>query len=271
MPRFAPQPHLPRFCLLAALFLAPHLQQAANACTLRLGYTSQNAPPYYIGTDTVPAAPGAAVELMQEMAAHSGCAITPVRLPTSRLVWALDSGRIDAAAMTTPPADAPQVVLPLDSRGKPDTSRGLPQFTMIFVRAEDRAIGNQQPADFLRGRRIGVTHGVSFAAELRDAGMVVDDGASNTRRNFDKLRLNRVDAVAVSLNAPGDLDDLLATEYGRQLVRLDRPLRSRALWLMVNKTFYGANKPAVERMWDWLGQNGSKRMPVLLKKYEATR
>lgn len=247
------------------------LAAGADACTLRLGYTSQNAPPYYLGTDTVPAAPGAAIELMREMAAHSGCTIDPVRQPTSRLLWALDNGRIDAAAMTTPPAGATQIVLPLDSRGKPDTSRGLPQFTMLYVRAEDRASGNQNPEQFLRGRRIGVTHGVSFAAELRDGGMVVDDGAANTRRNFDKLRLNRVDAVAVSLNAPGDLDDLLTTEYGRQLARLERPFRSRALWLMVNKTYYGSNKAAVESMWTWLGDTGAKRMPVLLKKYEATR
>ena len=247
------------------------LATGANACTLRLGYTTQNAPPYYVGTDTVPAAPGAAVELMREMAVHSGCAIVLMRLPTSRLLWALDNGRIDATAMTTPPAGAEQIVLPLDSRGKPDTSRGLPQFTMLYVRAEDRASGNQDPSAFLRGRRIGVTHGVSYAGELRDAGMVVDDGAANTRRNFDKLRLNRVDAVAVSLNAPGDLDDLLSTEYGRQLARLDRPFRSRALWLMVNKTYYGGNKAAVESMWTWLGEKGSKRMPVLLKKYETIR
>ena len=244
------------------------LAAGADACPLRLGYTSQNAPPYYAGADTVAKAPGAIVELLQEMAATRGCTVEPQRLPTARLLWALNSGQIDALAMTTPPADTAQIALPLDSRGKPDTSRGLPQFTMIYVRAGDRAEANRNSAAFLRGRRVGVTHGVSFADDLREAGMQIDDGAANARRNFDKLKLNRIDAVAVSLNAPGDMDDMLAREYGGQLVRLERPFRTHALWLMVNRSYYNTHKPAVEGMWSWLGDSGNKRLPALLKKYE---
>jgi ABC-type amino acid transport substrate-binding protein len=254
-----------------AFLLSLMLATGADACTLRLGYTNQNAPPYYAGADTVAKAPGAIVELMQEMAASRGCKLELQRLPTARLMWALSSGQIDALAMTTPPEDMAHIALPLDSRGKPDTSRGLPQFTMIYVRTGDRAAASQNTIAFLRGRRVGVTHGVSFADDLRDAGMLVDDGAANARRNFDKLRLNRVDAVAVSLNAPGDMDDMLDREFGGQLVRLERPFRTRALWLMVNRTYYGANKAAVESMWSWLGDSGGKRLPTLLKKYETTR
>lgn len=247
------------------------LATGADACGLRLGYTTQAAAPYYLGTDTVPKEPGAIVELLQEMAASSGCTLESLRLPTARLVGAVSGGQIDAVVMTTPPADLQQIALPLDSRGKPDASRGLPQFTMIYVRAENRAAANQNPAVYLRGRRVGVTHGVSFAAELREAGMEIDDGAANARRNFDKLRLNRIDAVAVSLNTPSDMDELLNREFAGQVVRLDRPFRTRALWLMVNKNFYVAHKAAVENMWTWLGNNGSKRLPVLLKKYDAAR
>lgn len=254
-----------------ALLILLMLAAGAQACTLRLGYTSQNAPPYYVGADTVAKAPGAIVELLQEMAASRSCTVAPQRLPTARLLWALNTGQIDAVVMTTPPADMAQVVLPLDSRGKPDASRGLPQFTMIYVRAGDRELASQNSAAFLRGRRVGVTHGVSFAEELREAGMQVDDGAANARRNFDKLKLNRVDAVAVSLNTPADMDDMLAREYGGQLVRLERPFRTRSLWLMVNRTYYNAHKPAVEGMWTWLGDSGGKRLPALLKKYEAAR
>lgn len=254
-----------------ALLLLLMLAAGADACTFRLGYTSQNAPPYYAGTDTVAKAPGALVELVQEMAASNGCTVDLQRLPTARLLWTLSSGQIDAVAMSAPPADMAHIALPLDIRGKPDASRGLPQFTMLFVRASDRAAASHDSAAFLRGRRVGVTHGVSFADDLREAGMQVDDGAANARRNFDKLKLNRVDAVAVSLNSPSDMDDLLAREYGGQLVRLERPFRTRALWLMVNRNYYNANKTAVEAMWTWLGDSGGKRLPALLKKYETAR
>jgi ABC-type amino acid transport substrate-binding protein len=247
------------------------LAAGADACTLRIGYTSQNAPPYYLGTDTVPKAPGATVDLLREMAAASGCAVELVRLPTARLLLTLNAGEIDAVALTTPPAELPQVVYPVDGRGKPDASRGVPQFIMVYVRAADRAAGDRDAGAFLRGRRVGVTHGVSYAAELRQAGMRIDDGAANSRRNFDKLKLDRVDAVAVSLNAPGDLDALLAKEYGGKLARLERPFRTRSLWLMVNKTYYGAHRAEIDAMWDWLGQTGAKRLPALLKKYQAPR
>lgn len=247
------------------------LSAAADACTLRLGYTTQNALPYYAGTDTVPKAPGAMVELMREMAASKGCTIDPSRLPTARLLGALEAGQVDAVVLTTPPADTQHIALPLDRNGKPDAGRGLPQFTMLYVRGSDRAAANQNPAAFLRGKRVGVTHGVSFAAELREGGMLIDDGAANARRNMDKLKLGRVDAVAVSLHAPGDMDDLLARDFAGELGRLDRPYRTRALWLMVNRSYYGKHKAAVEGMWTWLGDTGSKRLPVLLKKYDAVR
>jgi ABC-type amino acid transport substrate-binding protein len=256
---------------LTALLSLLMLAARADACVMRLGNTTQNAPPYYAGADTVAKQPGATVELLQEMAAASGCGVELLRLPTARLLDAVAKGQIDAVAMSTPPAELDRIALPLDSKGKPDASRGLPQFTMIYVRAADRAAANKDPAAYLHGRRIGVTHGVSFAAELREAGMQIDDGAANARRNFDKLRLKRIDAVAVSLNAPGDMDDILSREYGGDLARLDRPFRTRALWLMVNKIYYGTHKAAVETMWSWLGDSGSKRLHALLKKYEAAR
>jgi len=64
-----------RHALLILLMLAAGAD--ADACTLRLGYTSQNAPPYYVGADTVAKAPGAIVELLQEMAASRGCTVEP--------------------------------------------------------------------------------------------------------------------------------------------------------------------------------------------------
>lgn len=259
---------VPLLPLLLPLFL---LAAGADACTLRVGYTSQNAPPYYLGTETVPKAPGASVDLLREMAVAAGCAIELTRLPTARLLPTLNAGQIDAVALTTPPADLPQVVYPVDRRGKPDPRRGVPQFIMVYVRAGDRALASKDADAFLRGRRVGVTHGVSYAAELRAAGMQIDDGAANSRRNFDKLQLDRVDAVAVSLNAPGDLDELLTREYGGKLARLERPFRTRTLWLMVNKTYYGKHRAKIDGMWDWLGQNGDKRLPVLLKKYETAK
>lgn len=253
----------------ALAFLLLTLAAGAQACVLRIGYTSQNAPPYFLGADSVPAAPGATVELLNEMAAQAGCETELVRLPTARLLLAVNAGQIDATALATPPAGLPSVVYPLDGQGRPDPARGLQHTTVIIVRAADRAAASADLNGFLRGRRVGVSHGVSFAGELRAAGMQVDDGAADARRNFDKLKRHRVDAVAMSLNVAGDMDELLAREHGKELVRLERPLSSHSLWLMVNKDYYGAHGAAVDEMWNWLGSKGRKRLPQLLKKYEA--
>ena len=245
------------------------LSSGSHACVLRIGYTTQNAPPYFIGSGTVPAAPGATVDLLKEMAAQAGCTTRLMRLPTARLLLAVNAGQIDATALATPPAGLPSVLYPLDGKGNPDPARGLQHYTVIIVRAADQAAAGADLDGFLRGRRVGVTHGVSFAGELRAAGMRVDDGAADARRNFDKLLRGRVDAVAMSLNVASDMDELLAQEHGKELVRLEQPLSSHSLWLMVNKEYYDTHAAAVEAMWNWMGSKGRKRLPALLRKYEA--
>src|SRR5471032_1327313 len=133
----------------ALTFLLLTLATGAQACVLRIGYTSQNAPPYFIGADTVPAAPGASVELLNEMAAQAGCTTELVRLPTARLLLAVNAGQIDAAGL-------PSVVYPLDRQGRPDPAGGLQHTTVIIVRAADRAAASADLNGFLRGRRVGV-------------------------------------------------------------------------------------------------------------------
>ncbi|MQA41598.1 substrate-binding periplasmic protein [Rugamonas aquatica] len=245
------------------------LSAGANACVLRIGYTTQNAPPYFIGTDTIPATPGATVDLLNEMAAAAGCKTELVRLPTARLLLAVNAGQIDATALASPPAGMQSVVYPRAADGKPDPARGLQHYTVIIVRAADRAAAERDLPGFLRQRRVGVSHGVSFIGELRAAGLTVDDGAADARRNFDKLKRHRVDAVAMSLNVPSDMDEMLAREHGKDLARLEQPWSAHSLWLMVNKDYYGSHGAAVEEMWRWMGSKGRKRLPLLLKKYEA--
>jgi hypothetical protein len=249
---------------LMALLAAPAL---ARACELRFGYTDKNASPYYLGSgDTVPEAPGASIALLREMNAHVGCALTLVRLPTARLALATESGAIDASLLATPPISSPRVAFPLDKLGRPDPQRALQQFTMIYARAADVRAGDIDPAAFLRKRRVGVSHGVSFTGALRQAGYQVDDGASDAQHNFDKLRRRRVDAVAISLVAPGDLDAMLAARFGGELTRLEQPLQTSSLWLMVNQDYYLRHRAAVDAMWNWVGTTGRQRFPQLLKR-----
>jgi hypothetical protein len=255
--------------LALTLMLAGAPTQAGAACApMRFGYTNLHSAPYYLGDGVaVPEPAGASIELVREMAAAAHCPLLLARMPVARRAVALDGGLLDAA-----PIDAlspsPNIALPLDAHGQPDVTRGLHLYTMVFVRAADRVARDVDTAAYLRGRRVGLTHGAANAALFRQAGIDVDDGAASTWRNFDKLGLRRIDAVAVSLTSPGDMDAALAARHGQDFIRLEKPLRVSHLWLGVHRRYYDQNRAAVETMWTWLGAKGEQRFTQLLKKYD---
>jgi ABC-type amino acid transport substrate-binding protein len=260
------QSHLFSLPLLALL-----AGQAAGACApLRYGYTDKAVAPYYLGSGAEEGKPpGALAELTRESVNGGGCPIVMVRMPPARLRASLEEGRIDATSLFAPDiiGTVPNTVYPRDKSGKIDPSRGIPLYTVVFVRAGDRYPRHGEPAALLRGRTVGLSQGAPHIAAVRGLGVEVDDGAANPELNFEKLKLGRIDAFAISISSMDDMDPMMAARYGRQFVRLDKPLLTSSSYLALNQAYYAANRGQAEAIWRWYGKHGQARMTALLKKY----
>lgn len=255
------------FALMLALLAG---RAVADCAPLRFAYTDKEVLPYYVGAGAeVAEPPGAAVELMREAAVKAGCPLSLQRLPTGRLLASLDAGTIDAMLTYAPEVvgAGPNVVYPLDRAGRPDPARGMRLYTMVFVRAADGLPRGGAPAELLRGRVVGLSQGAQHIKLLRGLGLTVDDGAANPALNFEKLKLGRIDAFAIALGAPDEMDALLAVRYGGRFVRLDKPLLRPGSWLVFNKSYYEGNRRQAEALWQWMGANSSARIGALSRKY----
>lgn len=245
--------------------------QAAGACQpLRYGYTDKAVPPYYMGAGPqAPEPPGALAELAREAAASARCRVQMVRMPPARLHKSLDEGAIDAMSLFDPQVvgELPNVVYPRDKLGKLDAARAMPLYVVVFVRARDYLPLDADPAVTMRGRIIGVSQGAPHIKYLQSAGVEVDAGATNPDLNFEKLKLGRIDGFAISLSMPEDMDAPVAERYGKEFVRLRKPLLVINSWLALNRAYYENNHEASEAIWNWYGDHGRARLKALLKKY----
>jgi hypothetical protein len=251
-----------------ALLLACH--GALAACgAVKVGFSNQHVPPYYMGTGAAEATPpGAAVELIRELLAQHGCTMVSVRLPPLRIVQALEAGTIDIAPASAPAAEHSTTAYPLDKAGALDRERSLRMYTMVFVRSSDKFARDGDPVRLLAGKKLATNFGAPYAAPLRQQGFEVDDGALNITRNFEKLLRNRVDAVIISLTAPSDMDAMVLAQYGSDITRLEKPIRQANIWIAASRGFYAINRELTESIWTWLGTQGKVRFPQLLKKYD---
>ncbi|MES2128178.1 MAG: transporter substrate-binding domain-containing protein [Pseudomonadota bacterium] len=253
----------------AACVLALFATQAGAACTpIRIGYVNQDRPPYWLGDGyDIPTPPGASVELIADFAISAGCQISLVRLPVMRVRSSLENGSIDFAPVEDRPDNPPGIVFPKDRQGKLDYERAVRIVVVTFVRASDKLPADTDPMTYLKGHSVGTTHGAAYAASLRKLGMNVDDGAVDVARNLEKLKLGRIDALAVSLILPNDMDNFVAARFGKDIVRLEKPISTAYIWLATNQDYYDQHRDQVEAAWNWLGGPGRQRFATLLKKY----
>ncbi|MES2129510.1 MAG: hypothetical protein V4463_19740 [Pseudomonadota bacterium] len=258
--------------LLLVLLCQAALPARAACEPIKLGFIDQSRPPYYMGSGAVEAKPpGAGVELLREAAASAGCAVTTVRMPQPRLRTALETGALDAVPIDAVGHDLEAFAFPLDHQGLPDKDKAMRLWTVVFVRAADKVPRDADPLQYFKGKRLGLTHGAPYAQQFRDAGIIVDDGAVDSLRNLDKIKLGRVDGFAIALAGPTDMDTLVASRFGGELVRLDKPLRMAHVWMALSHSWQARNKEAADAMWSWFGANGSARFRVLLKKYDTNQ
>jgi polar amino acid transport system substrate-binding protein len=243
---------------------------ARGACTpIRLGYVNLHRPPYFLGNGSAEAPqPGAAVDLIRDIAASAGCQVTSVRLPPLRLRQALDNGTIDAMLMDAVDDDLIAFALPLAKNGKLDKERAVRMYTVVFVRAEDNLPATTDPRSYFMSHRLGLNNGASLAAQLRKSGYTIDDGAQDSARNLEKLVRGRIDGYGATMVSPTSFDATLNTKFGQKVVRLETPLRTNSFWLAFTKPYYEHNRGEVDSMWNWMGAHGNEQFAERVKQYE---
>lgn len=256
--------------IVATLAMLLATDTASGTCTpLRLGYVNQHRPPYFLGSGSAESKPpGASVDLVRDIAGGGACRVISVRLPPLRLRKAMDNDSIDAMLMDAGQSDVSLYALPLTKNGGLDSERAVPMYTVVFVRADDKLPANTDPRLYFASHRLGMNNGASLAAQLRTMGFTVDDGAHDGARNLEKLARGRIDGYAATLVSPGHLDASIAATFGKQIVRLETPLRTHHLWLAFTKRYFERNRDAVETMWDWVGAHGHQRFVERIKEYE---
>jgi hypothetical protein len=137
------------------------------------------------------------------------------------------------------------------------------------VRAADQKAASAEPQAWIQTHALGALKGSPIAALMRSKGIAMDDGAVDYLRNLEKLKRARIDGFAVSVIELDDLDQLVSSSFGNELVRVEKPLRTSHIYLAVNKAYYAANKAYVDTMWNWVGSHAQSRLGSLTKKYEA--
>lgn len=257
---------LRRLLLVLPLFLIAHVHAACPP--VRIGYMDQDRPPYWLGKGAeVPEPAGAAVDYLRLAAAATlACPVQLVRLPAHRLRIALQTGAVDLLPIEERAELPAEVVLPRDRTGAPDRNRAIRTSIIVLVRASDQLAADTVTPRYFQGRVMGVPYGAPYAETLRAAGIKVDEGGRDLESNIGKLKLKRVDGVALTVGSPGDMDPAIAERYGNDVVRLRVPLFSGNIWLATNPAYYAAHREQVEALWTWTSTHQNE-LSNLLSKY----
>jgi hypothetical protein len=252
---------------LLALFLCGAIGAEAACPTVRIGYIDQDRPPYWLGSGVeVPDPPGVGVDYMRAMAAAViPCPIQLVRMPTTRLRLALAAGEVDFLPIEERPDLPSEVVLPRDRNGALDRSRAVKTSIIVLVRAADQLPPDTITPRYFQGRMMGVPYGAPYTDALREAGIRVDDGGRDFERNIGKLKLKRVDGVALTVGMLNDMDQAILERHGNEIVRLRVPLFSSNIWLATNPAYYAAHREQVEAVWTWMATHQNELSGMLSK------
>jgi ABC-type amino acid transport substrate-binding protein len=238
------------FVLVTFITLGAH----AACAPVRIGYMDQERPPYWLGKGAeVPEPAGVAVDYLRAAAAATiACPVQFVRLPAYRLRLALQSGAVDYLPIEERAEMPPDVVLPRDRSGVLERNRAIHTSIIVLVRAADQLPADTITPRYFQGRVIGVPYGAPYADALREAGIKVDDGARDLDSNIGKLKLKRVDGVALTVGLAADMDQSIAARYGNEIARLRVPLFSSNIWLATNPNYFAAHREEVEAIWTWI-------------------
>ncbi|SEO43494.1 hypothetical protein SAMN05428959_1082 [Duganella sp. CF517] len=252
---------------LAAALLLLCGQSCASECVIRVAYPDRERPPYYFGNGAVvPEIAGAGADLLRLAVRSVGCTAELVRLPAARIRLALISGSVDLAPVDLRDGEEPYSALPMKA-GQLDARRGMRMTAVVYVRAGDGLPADLNTRDYFMTHTLVTNQGSPLGEQLRDEGFKVDGGAPDAYSNMDKVAIRRADGFAISIANIEALDAVIAARHGAALMRLAIPVRKSTLWLSASNAYFARNPERVEAVWQWWGENSTRRLAEFVKNY----
>jgi len=245
--------------LLSAIWLAAVPAQAAE--TLRAAYEDRALPPFYLGAESDPQAPGVAVELVREAAKELGVQIEFVRMPWVRCLKSLQRGEVDLLFIGSFKEERLEAGRYPMVDGKPDSARRIATISYNLYRQKGSPVGYNGTAITGLEGPVGAPSGYSIIEDLQRQGVATEE-AVDTTANFKKLSSKRIAAVA-TLETSGDIlvKDFPAIE------KVMPPLVTKDYFVMVSHQLYDTKRDLAERLWRKIAEVRDHKGPALYAKY----
>jgi polar amino acid transport system substrate-binding protein len=266
------EPQIPRLarCMKRSLFLAliTGLLLVASpvlAQKLRVAYSDIEVAPYQLGSGpTVPNAPGAMVELINQVGKELGLEVVYERAPQLRGFRRLKDGEVDAAFMYSYVPDRQQFGRYPMKDGKPDEAARMVSQSYVLYRLKGSPFHwDGRTVTGLGDGVIGFNSTFSIGALLGLWGLKAED-AKTTEQNFQKLTKGRIQAYAMQEQAA---ESYLAANPMPEVEKIVTPLETKAYYLMLSHQFVTQDPQRAEKIWARLGKLRQEKMPELLRKY----
>lgn len=250
-----------------ALLLTPFIAAGAMACELTVVYSDVAAPPYLMGDrETIPPAPGIAIELVSEAANRMPCTLNWKRLPNRRVQHEMQYGDADAMLMYSYDAErAAYAVYPMKN-GAPDRNFRLATLSYyIYTKADSPVAWDAKQFTNLAGP-LGVNAGYSVGAALRKLQLTVEE-ARSTEQNLNKLQAGRI-AAYVMQDMPADE----AIEVGKikGLQKLALPFSTKDYFLAFSMRQVQREPSVSTQLWEQIAKTPKARLQALQSKYRDT-
>lgn len=254
------------FALLVFLLGISSSAFAAPCGIVKVGYTDQPRPPFFLGSGhETPEPPGMAVELIRNSFAALNCRVHFKRYPPARLASALSQGAVDFSFVGLGPKLRREITVPTLSNGNVDRQRALHLKGVVFVRAKDGISPVVLPSVYFRSHALAAYKELQVFNALPSETIVVDYGGKDIWANFEKLRLSRVDGVMAALFDVRSMDEIILFRYQGSIVRMPIPLTSIDLTLATNASFKLQNPLLVAQTWNQIRDNWPDELETLMK------
>lgn len=259
-----------KLLLILPLALCIRAAMGADCTPVRVGYTDQSRPPWFLGAGTTVARPaGVVVDLIEKSFDDFECGVMLKRLPPARLVTALNMAQLDFAMLPITDDLASRLVFPAGAGGQLDRQRALHMLAVVFVRARNREARQTEPLEYFQKHPLGVVKEAYLFKNPALNMLTLDFGATDIWSNLEKLSHGRVEGAMVGLPDSSSLDDMVTARYGDSIVRLPAPLTSIDFTLATNAEFYRRNRTLVERTWNRIRDRWPRQLSDMLRKEGA--
>jgi polar amino acid transport system substrate-binding protein len=232
---------------------------------LRVAYSDIEVAPYQLGSGpTVPNAPGAMVELINQVGKELRLEVVYERAPQLRGFRRLKDGEVDATFMYSYVPDRQQFGRYPMKEGKPDEAARMVNMRYVLYRLKGSSVNwDGHGTTGLDEGVIGFNSTFSIGALLGQWGLKTED-AKTTEQNFQKLTKGRIKAYAMQERVA---DSYLAANPLPEVEKIPLPLETKAYYLMLSHQLVDQNPALAEKIWAMLGKLRQEKLPELLRKY----